>query len=171
MGLGLPTARSIHPCHFKAPPKIDPEIDSDVDRLLEPESLPNRSKIHQKSIQKSMLFSIPFSDRFLIDFRSLQTLKMLIFHCRGAHFHEIAVSRKLSKNHQILIQKAPKIQSKIDQKSYQKLYQKIYRFFIDFWSKMPPKMEPQGVQEHGVAGHVGPPGGAKIVHGPLFSER
>ena len=95
-----------------------------------------------------MLFSIPFSNRFLIDFRSLQTLKMLIFHCRGAHFHEIAVSRKLSKNHRILIQKASENQSKIDKKTYQKLYQEIHRFFIDFWSKMPPKMEPKGVQEH-----------------------
>ena len=94
---------------FLSPPKIDPEIDSDFDRFLESKSLQNRSKIHQNSIQKSMLFSIPFSDRFLIDFWSLQTMKMLIFHCRGAHFHEIALSRKLSQHDQFLIKQASKI--------------------------------------------------------------
>ena len=80
-----------------------------------------------------MLFSIPFSDRLLIDFRSLRTLKilMLIFHYRDAHFNEIAVSRKLSKNHQLFIQRASKVPY---QKSYQMLYQQIHRCLIDFRS-------------------------------------
>ena len=96
---------------FKVIQKPIPKL-IDFDRFLELKSFHNRSQIHQTPIPKSMLFSIPFSDRFLIDFRSLQTLKMLIFHCRGAHFHEIAVSRKLSKNHQNLIQKTSRNQSK-----------------------------------------------------------
>ena len=117
-----------------------------------------------------MLFSIPFSDRFLIDFRSLQTLKMMIFHCRGAHFHEIAVSRKLSKNHQILTQKASKNQSKINQNSYQKLCQKIHRFLIDFWSKKPPKMETPGAQEHARAFVLDPQRPPKSLMDP-FSRK
>ena len=93
-----------------------------------------------------MLFSIPFSDRCLIDFQTFLTLKMLIFHCRGAHFHEIVVSRTLYKNYQFWIQKASKIQSKIYQKSYQKSYRNFNRFLIAFLSKMPPRMEEIAIQ-------------------------
>ena len=123
---------------FLSLPKIDPEIDSDFDRFLEPKSFQNRSKIHQNSIQKSMLFSIPCSDRFLIDFRSLRNLKMVISYRRGAIFHKIAVSEKLFKNDQILIQKASRNRSKIDQKSYQKSHQHLHRILIDFYLHISP---------------------------------
>ena len=52
-------------------PKFDPEIDSDVDRFVKPKNVKKQSKIHQTTIHKSMLFSIPFSSRCLIDFRIL----------------------------------------------------------------------------------------------------
>ena len=90
------------------------------------------------------MFSIPFSNRFLIDFRSLGTLNMVISYRRGAIFHKIAVSEKLSKNDQFLIQKTFKNQSKIDQKRYQKSYQNLHPFLIDFSSK---KTSQNGAQD------------------------
>ena len=128
------------------------------------------AQIHQKSIQKSMLFSKSFSDRFLIDFWSLWPLKMMVSYRRGAIFHKIAVSEKWSKNDQCLIQKASRNRSKIDQKSYQKSHQFLHRCLIDCWSKMPSKMELQSDQGH-VMAIVSPPGAFEVVMCSLFFEK
>ena len=79
-----------------------------------------------------MLTNTAKIDRCLIDVQSLQTLKTMFSYMRGAIFREIAVSEKLSKNDQMLIQKASKNRSKINQKPYQKSYQNLHRFLIDF---------------------------------------
>jgi len=64
---------------FLKPSKINQKNDIDFDRFLEPTKIQNRSKITQNSIQKSMLFSISFSDPFLIDFWRL-------FESKSDHF-------------------------------------------------------------------------------------
>jgi len=59
--------------------QTDHEIDCDFDRFLESKSLQIGFKFHQTSIQTSMLFSIPFSDRFLIDFGASKPWKCWLF--------------------------------------------------------------------------------------------
>ena len=113
---GQTTFRQTVEYDFEAFQKSIPNLIATLIDLWNQKACKIKSKIHQKSIPKSMLFSIPFSDRCLIDFRSLQTLKMLIFHCRGAHFHEISVSRKISQIDKLSIQKASQNQSTIDRK-------------------------------------------------------
>ena len=70
-------------------------------------------------------------------------MKMVLSLQRGALFHKIDVSEKLSKNDRFLIQKTSRNLSKIDQKTYQNSYQFLHRFLIDFDLQNGPQIRPR----------------------------